>query len=73
MTMTPDDEMVRAIHEGGLALAKVHQTVSGAQKADIPLSLNKRQQKALERVRKLSVQIVAQAEILPLPERRSRG
>lgn len=71
--MTPDEQIVRALHEGGLALAKVHKTVSFAQKADIPLSLSKKQEQALEKLRKLSEQAVALAQLLPIPERRPRS
>lgn len=71
--MTPDEEMVKALHEGGLALAKVHQTVSAAKLADIPLSLSKRQQQALHKLLRLSQQVVEQAQVLPLARRRPRG
>lgn len=71
--MTPDKEIVRTIHEGGLALVKVHQKLSMAQKSDMPISLNKKQSKALERILRLSEQIVSQAQLLPLAERRPRS
>lgn len=71
--MTPDEETVRRLHEGGLALAKVHKAVSMANKADIPLSLNRKQEKALEKLLRLSEQIVSQAQLLPLAERRPRA
>lgn len=71
--MTPDEETVRCLHEGGLALAKVHQTVSMAKTTDTPLSLSKSQEKALEKLLRLSQQIVTQAELMPIAKRRPRS